>query len=480
MNSLRARQLVSSFAIIMGSIFMLGLLLSLFISNRELEDEKTKLRDIGFDLLGYISFEDGKFAIDSEVRNELEDFLQANQFRESIEDTTAYIQDINTKIIQWHSLDPDFDTNAQSFSDFSETLATYNISVDPNKESIERLSPEQLIDSDTSSLNDDSHIVFAYGFQHTPHGKYQLVISKSAAKLLSSDNELRTTLVILFSASALLVLFAQLATSYWVIAPIKDFEEEIKKLESGTQESIANAYPEELMPIKGTINALVQYEVGQKRRYRDALDDLAHSLKTPLSAIQGYIDVADKQANEASPGHASTIHGVSSQLERMKDIVSYQLKRAVVTNHHAMISPTPLKPVLLRLKESLLKVNHTKNFNIDIKVDNDMKVRMDEDDLFELFGNLLNNACRFCEELVEVNASLDDNNVVINIDDDGMGFPDNNPSKLLKRGIRADSQTEGQGIGLAVCTEIVEAAGGQIELLVSPQVGARVRIKLPA
>ncbi|HHL19607.1 MAG TPA: two-component sensor histidine kinase, partial [Thiothrix sp.] len=101
-------------------------------------------------------------------------------------------------------------------------------------------------------------------------------------------------------------------------------------------------------------------------------------------------------------------------------------------------------------------------------------------DLLELFGNLINNSCRFCEHIVDINARQNGNKVVINIDDDGMGFPDNNPSKLLQRGIRADSLTEGQGIGLAVCTEIIMAAGGSIELLVSPQVGARVCITLPA
>ena len=292
---------------------------------------------------------------------------------------------------------------------------------------------------------------------------------------MTNDKEMRTHLIILFSASAMLVLLAQLATSYWVIAPIKDFDEEIKLLETGDQESIVNTYPDELMPIKGTINALVQYEVGQKRRYKDALDDLAHSLKTPLAAIQGYID-----KEKSNPNKNPALEGVATQLDRMKDIVSYQLRRAVVTNHHAMISPRPLRPVLSRLKESLFKVYHTKHFGIDIKVENNITVRMDDEDLLELFGNLLNNACRFCEQLIEVNVQPDSDYVIINIDDDGMGFPDSNPSKLLKRGIRADSQTEGQGIGLAVCTEIVEAAGGNIELLVSPQVGARVRVRLPS
>ncbi len=475
MNSLRARQLVSSFAIIMGSIFILGLILSMFISNRELENEHTKLKDIGFDLLGYFSFEKGNFTIDTELEEQLNKLFTDAGFSDSVENTAAYIQDTNTKIIHWHSLDPFVNLKNISYTkkDMERTLYTYPISAEPGEDIIKRLKPVNL-DPDLENDRNIQHIVYSYGFQHSPYGRYQLVIAKSANTLFSGERDMVTHLILLFSASALLVLLAQLATSYWVIAPIKDFEEEIKRLESGDQESIVNPYPDELNPIKGTINALVQYEVGQKRRYRDALDDLAHSLKTPLSAIQGYID---QEGN--NPDRSPSIEGVSSQLERMNDIISYQLRRAVVTNHHAMITPHPLRPVLIRLRDSLLKVYHTKNFTLDIKVESDVKVRMDNDDILELFGNLLNNACRFCEKLVEVNVQPDGNFLIVNIDDDGMGFPDNNPSKLLKRGIRADSQTEGQGIGLAVCTEIVEAAGGTIELLVSPQVGARVRVRLP-
>jgi signal transduction histidine kinase len=97
----------------------------------------------------------------------------------------------------------------------------------------------------------------------------------------------------------------------------------------------------------------------------------------------------------------------------------------------------------------------------------------------ELLGNLLNNACRFCKEIVEVSAHHEGSMLMLDIDDDGVGFPMDNPSKLLQRGIREDSKSDGQGIGLAVSTEIISAIGGKIELLVSPYVGARVRLHLP-
>lgn len=476
MNSLRARQLISSFAIIVASIFILGLLLVMFVSRQELETEQESLREISFDLLGYLSFDKGKFYIEDSNKKDLESFFQRYGFREAVQGTTAYIQNTDTKLVRWHSIDRyadiDYQMGSQEGSRYQDQLEVYDIDVKPTKQLIKRLRPK-LLKTDPNPTR--KQIVYAYGFKHPQQGNYQLVIARPGTSLLTTHPETYRILILLFAASAMLVLFAQLATSYWVISPIKDFEQEIKRIESGEQETIVNNYPDEIKPLQSTINALLQSEVGQKRRYRDALDDLAHSLKTPLSAVQGYIE-QEKTTDEKKE---QAFKGIENQLETMKGIVSYQLRRAVVSNQHSMITPTPLRPVLVRLKESLLKVHHAKTFDIDIKVESDIKVRIDNEDLLELFGNLLHNACRFCDNLVEVNIQPDNTQLIINIDDDGMGFPDNNPSKLLKRGIRADSKTEGQGIGLAVCTEIIHAAGGSIELLVSPQVGARVRIRLP-
>jgi signal transduction histidine kinase len=475
MNSLRGRQLVSSFGILMASILMLGVLLYIFTQQRELENQQFDLEELGFELLGFFNFDNGKFQIDPDTRDEFNQFLNDQELGGTQQKKVAYIQSTGTRLIQWHSIEPDEDLSAASQS-LGDILVTFDINSSTNETNIKLLKPEQTFtDTDGGSLSrSEEYIVYSYGFQHKPYGHFQLVLAQSADHLVNTQKDMLKHLSWLFIASAFLVLLAQLATSFWVIAPIKDFDEEIKRIESGDQETIANQYPEELVPIKSTINALLQYEKGQKRRYRDALDDLAHSLKTPLSAMQGFIKQEENKLDD-NP----SLQGIATQLERMKDIVSYQLRRAVVTHHHALITPQAIRPVLIRLRDSLLKVHHDKTFDLNINVDGHLKCRMDDDDMMELFGNLINNACRFCNEIVEVNGRQDGNMLIIDIDDDGMGFPDNNPSKLLQRGIRADSQTEGQGIGLAVCTEIVEASGGKIELLVSPQVGARVRLSLP-
>jgi signal transduction histidine kinase len=170
---------------------------------------------------------------------------------------------------------------------------------------------------------------------------------------------------------------------------------------------------------------------------------------------------------------------LTTQVDRMQEIIAHQLRRAMVTNQGAMILAQPIRPILFRLRDTLVKVYRDKPFEFRINVDEYAKARMDAEDMMELFGNLLNNACRFCRDLVEVSTSHNGSMLIVDIDDDGMGFPEENPSKLLQRGIREDSKSEGQGIGLAVSTEIVSAIGGKIELLISPYAGARVRLYLP-
>jgi len=303
-------------------------------------------------------------------------------------------------------------------------------------------------------------------------------VGVSIADIDKEMQDMRQKFAVLLFLSAVLVLIAQLALSFWVIAPIKEFENEVKSIEAGEKETIDDHYPEELIPVKNALNGLLSYEKGQKQRYKDTLDDLAHSIKTPLTAMQHQLDQLNRDSSHDAQVSVA-LKVFENQIERMREIVGHQLRRAMVTNQGAMILSQPVRPVLFRLRDTLQKVYRDKPFEFRINADEYAKCRMDAEDMMELFGNLLNNACRFCKDIVEISAHHDNNMLVIDIDDDGLGFPVDNPAKLLQRGVREDSKSDGQGIGMAVSTEIVSAIGGKIELLVSPYVGARVRLHLP-
>lgn len=468
MNSLRSRQFLSALAIIGLGVLLLGGLLYYVTQHKMIEDEKTALSKTGIDLMSYIDFKDNKFTIDPQSKNEFLAFLLKNDFSKLDTNKFSYIQQINTDNIVWHSQYPFEDISAKRLAkDKKNVFTTFLLDMPNNVEGVDILSPEDAQGRNLTKLDsDNNYIVFARGFSYKPYGDYQLILAKSASSLEKGRDEILKNIFLLFVITSILVLISQLVSSYLVITPIKQFEQEIKDIESGEKQLISKRYPTELSAVKSAVNALINAEKGQKQRYRDALDDLAHSLKTPLSVLQ---NAAEKAKNET----------VSTQVQRMDDIIAYQLRRAVVNEHGIITKQEAVRPVIYRLKNSLLKVYHTKPFEFVVNVDESIKCRMTEDDMMEVFGNLINNACRFCEKIVEITATQNGDTIIIDIDDDGMGFPDKNPSDLLQRGIRADSQSEGQGIGLAVSTEIVQALGGKIELLISPYVGARVRLHLP-
>ncbi len=468
MKSLRSRQFLSALAIIGLGIIVLGGLLYYITQHRIIETEKKQLSESGLELLGFLDFKDGKFVIDKRSKNDFLAFLVKHNFSKLNSNKFAYIQNTQTRNIVWHSQYPFNDISADRFTkDKQRVFTTFNLNLPSDQEGADILSPEDTLGRNKSKLDGaENYIVYARGFSYKPYGNYQLILAKSAAALQKGRDEILRNILLLFGITTILVLLAQLVSSYLVIKPIKQFEKEIKKIEAGEQQLISKHYPTELSAVKSAVNALINAEKGQKQRYRDALDDLAHSLKTPLSVLQ---NSADKNHNET----------VSNQVQRMNDIVAYQLRRAVVNDQGTITQLQAVRPIIYRLKDPLLKVYRDKPFEFVIHVDDDAQCRMDTDDMMEVFGNLINNACRFCEKIVEISANQDGDMLVIDIDDDGLGFPDKNPSELLQRGIRADSKTDGQGIGLAVSTEIVEAIGGKIELLVSPYVGARVRLHLP-
>lgn len=461
---------------------MLGSLLLWRTYHYKIDQKGEELSEISYNILGFLEFNDEtKFTISPTASEKAKALVAKYQLDDVRRTRFAYIIDTSTKQIIWSAGSVDNPRDVTSPDRFLYFDIEQTDSIRPYLEIKRAIIPDELKGKPSKDIEPyyrQEYLLSIQNFHLKPHGIYQFIVGISIADVEKDLQNMRGFIAILLFFSAVLVLIAQMALSFWVVAPIKEFEDEVKAIESGEKESVTNSYPDELTPIKNALNSLLGYEKGQKQRYKDSLDDLAHSLKTPLTAIQNQLDSLQREAGgnlQFAPG----LKVLEIQIERMHEIISHQLRRAMVTNHTAMIMTQPLRPILFRLRETLQKVYRDKNFEIRINVDEYTKCRMDSEDMMELFGNLLNNACRFCKHLVEVSAHHENNMLVVDIDDDGPGFPLDDPSKLLQRGIREDSKSEGQGIGLAVSTEIVSALGGKIELLVSPYVGARVRLHLP-
>ena len=245
---------------------------------------------------------------------------------------------------------------------------------------------------------------------------------------------------------------------------------QIDEIRAGTREALSNDYERELTPLTSSVNQLLENERQQTQRYQHALNDLAHSLKTRLALIQ-------ITAQELKLGH--DIHdNINEQITTMDQIIQYQLRRAVTGRKRLASKGTEPVPLIEKLLASLAKVYRHKKLQTGFQFDDDVFFHGEQGDLMELMGNLLDNACKFAISEIRVHVRHRESGLLIVVEDDGPGIDPGKSQQIFQRGVRADS-SPGQGIGLAVVTEIVHSYGGEIRVDDSPLGGARFHITLP-
>lgn len=274
-------------------------------------------------------------------------------------------------------------------------------------------------------------------------------------------------------AMAVLLLLAQTLLLRWGLNPLRRVTAEIRAIEEGQQPRIGGNYPQEISTLTDNLNALLQRERAQQQRYRDALGDLAHSLKTPLAIMRGAL-------SEPLSGTSSLAATVVEESEKMQHIVDYQLQRAATMGPSSPLAATlEIRPVAERIIVSLDKVYRDKAIHTEIHADQAAGFRGDQGDLLELLGNLLDNAYKWSSTRVKFSAGKEAGNLILTVEDDGPGILPEEAEYLLQRGARADQSMPGQGIGLAVAASIVQAYGGKIEIGTSALGGAALKVLLP-
>lgn len=303
-------------------------------------------------------------------------------------------------------------------------------------------------------------------------------VAEHLAPLEAQIGSFRQTLWGWLVALALLLLAAQGAVLRWGLRPLRRAADDIAAIEAGRQKSLEGDYPDELAPLTGNINALLRHERGQLERYRNTLGDLAHSLKTPLAVLSGLAQSGEDPARQRET--------LEEQVARMREIVDYQLQKAAMSGRSPLSTPLSLTAVVEKIVASLKKVYADKSIDIRSHLESELLFRGEEGDLMELVGNLLDNACKWCRSIVKITAlTVQTGNpqqraLRLRVEDDGPGIDPEQASQILERGVRADTQTPGHGIGLAMVRDIVEVYGGRLSLERSELGGACFVIELPA
>ncbi len=270
-----------------------------------------------------------------------------------------------------------------------------------------------------------------------------------------------------FGGTGLLLLLTQTLLLRWGLAPLARMTREIRHIEQGEQTKVEGRYPRELAGLTHNLNTLIEQERSRQTRYKHALDDLAHSLKTPLAVLRAAL---------AEPGQLPTL--VAQQVSRMDDIVRHQLGRAGATGAALFAPQLALAPVLTRIGDSLTKVYADKQLVFALDCPPELRWRIDEGDAFEMLGNVLDNAAKWARCTVTARLWLEAGHLHVRVLDDGPGFGD--PQAVLERRVRLDEQVPGHGIGLAVVRDLVASHQGELTLSRAPAGGAQVDIVLPA
>lgn len=265
---------------------------------------------------------------------------------------------------------------------------------------------------------------------------------------------------------AILLLATQTWLLHWGLRPLRKVRLELNAIESGEHDQINGRYPREVEQLTDNINNLLRQERARQTRYRNALADLAHSLKTPLAVLRNAADQPELLPDT-----------VSEQSLRMMRIVERQLQRAGAANHAATTPPITIVPIAARIIASLHKVYRNKDITVVNKLDAGLRFRCDEADLIEILGNLLDNAFKWCRTRIEIHGYKDNHCWVLSIHDDGPGIDAGQIKHILQRGGRADESTPGQGLGLSVVAEIVEAYEGKLHVATSGLGGAAIIIE---
>jgi len=255
------------------------------------------------------------------------------------------------------------------------------------------------------------------------------------------------------------------------LKPLFDLQREVVAVRKGRLERVEGRYPAELAPLAQELNALVAHNQEVVERQRTHVGNLAHALKTPLSVM----------LTEAAHQKGALADVVGRQAEAMREQVDHHLRRArTAARAQGSRDRTLVEPPLEELSRTLEKIFESKAVVIDWSTPPNLAFQGERQDLLEIAGNAMENACKWCRRGVWAQAeAISAERLRLTVEDDGPGLPEERRQEVLKRGARLDESAPGSGLGLSIVDELVRAYGGTIALSQSSHGGLQVDIELP-
>ena len=259
------------------------------------------------------------------------------------------------------------------------------------------------------------------------------------------------------------------------VSPIVQLRNRLSAVHEGRARRVTGDFPTEIEPLITDLNTLLEQQDEAITGAQGKAGDLAHGLKTPLAVLTK--EAADAEA----AGHAALAESIRQQVDRMRRQIDYHLAHArAAASGATMNARCVVADSVQGLVRTVARIYAERGLVIEAEIDPSHVVRVQREDLDEMIGNLLDNACKWTRRQVRVSVSGAGGLVQVCVDDDGGGVPAERRADVLKRGVRADQSAPGSGFGLAIVSDLAEIYGGSISLTDSPFGGTRAVLSLPS
>jgi signal transduction histidine kinase len=258
------------------------------------------------------------------------------------------------------------------------------------------------------------------------------------------------------------------------LSPVNQLRARLLAVRDGQSRRVEGTYPTEVQPLVDDLNTLIEQREHAVVRAQSRAGDLAHGLKTPLALL------TQEAERLSAHGEAPLADSMRQHVDRMRRQVEYHLAHARASASGARAGTvTPVVASAGPLARTLARLHDARIVSIDLAVPSDHAVRVEREDLDEMLGNLLDNACRCAHSRVVLTSEPAGDSLLLLVDDDGPGLALEMRDLVLQRGVRGDEAGSGSGLGLAIVRDLADVYGGAITLGDSPLGGLRATLRLP-
>ena len=310
-------------------------------------------------------------------------------------------------------------------------------------------------------------------------GRYLVAVAGDSQEIDDETHSFDRAIAATFAILAAVLLLTTMFQVRFGLAPLKRISESLAAIRAGTAERLAGRFPVEIEPLARETNALIDANREIVERARTHVGNLAHALKTPLSVMMN-----EAAARPDDPLAAK----VGEQIVIMRDQVTRHLERARIAARATVVgSVTEVGPVVTALTRTMEKIYHPRGIAIDLDAPEGVRFRGERQDIEEMLGNLVDNACKWAQARVSIEVTQERQQddpfkliVRVVVDDDGPGLSPADRDQVARRGQRLDETKPGSGLGLSIVLELASLYGGHLTLSTAPIGGLRAELVLPA